>query len=297
MSSTPASSNPTPPPPSIFREYIDPNHFRPFPNNIINPNISEFHFVLTFAVETYQGEAENPRGTGHFNSTWDIERFGPADIRSLKQAHTNAKFVISIGGRGADHSFNPVDSENWIRNAECSLTNILRRYNNENENLEKIIDGIDVYYEYINSDHFNHCIGELINRLKNENLVDVVSITPSRNVLPQYSALFQDNQAAIGLVNYQFHTEDVHTVGDFIHRFYYLRSTVFGQNKLMVGFSTVPGEYVNFSPPVFIDLCQQIIESGFLKGISVWNASYSARYLPPFYIEQRAQAFLTGSDD
>lgn len=66
---------------SIFREYIgvkpNPITLDDFPSEIINPLITEFHFILGFAKEVHD---ENGKGTGQFKPTWNMDYFSPEKV-------------------------------------------------------------------------------------------------------------------------------------------------------------------------------------------------------------------------
>ncbi|XP_027338326.1 chitinase 2-like [Abrus precatorius] len=279
--------------PTIFREYIGPMScpgLHNFPD-IINPEISEFHFILAFATEDYGCDG---RGTGKFQATWNVQDFSTEKIKELKKEHKNAKVVISIGGRGVECPFNPIEKQKWIDNAKFSLKIIIQDYKDPCSCIT-VIDGIDINYEHIKSDDFVECIGEVIEYLKKDVLINVVSIAPSAPVLSQYKTLYKEQKCYINWVDYQFYDQCLSSKCEF-EKLYRDLSDVF-KDKLLAGYSTDPNDKDNqISPEDFLKACEDLIKCQFLPGIFVWNANYSADDHPPFYFEKLAQELLTKCD-
>ncbi|XP_061360430.1 chitinase 2-like [Gastrolobium bilobum] len=284
--------------PKIFREYIgvkeEPDSLNDFPDEIINSKIGEFHFILGFAMEDYDN---NGRGTGIFKRRWNYGYFSPEKIKKLKNDHENEviKVVISIGGRASGdtkYPFNPAEKEVWIEKAQESLKEIIKDYKGQ-------IDGIDINYENIESDDFSHCIGKVINGLKNKDgVINVVSIAPSYPVQAHYKKLYMANGKDINWVDYQFYDQIVSTKVEFI-KLYSDLSNVYDKEKLLAGFSTDPNDAGKISREVFLEGCNDLISSASLPGIFVWNANDSALNVisndVPFYFEKLAQRKLTDS--
>lgn len=81
---------------SIFREYIgvkpNPITLDDFPSEIINPLITEFHFILGFAKE---GHDDNGKGTGEFKPTWNMDYFSPEKVAFFPYYLFHFNFVLN----------------------------------------------------------------------------------------------------------------------------------------------------------------------------------------------------------
>ncbi|WVZ20521.1 hypothetical protein V8G54_007843 [Vigna mungo] len=288
-------------PKPIFREYIigskDVPSIEGFPVEIINKKIPQFHFILAFASEDYVEDASGKKqGKGNFRTTWNVTKFSAKKIRELKEEYEGVKVVISLGGRGTDFPFNPKDKEIWIDNAKKSLNEIISVL--YKFHLETVIDGIDINYEHIESseDEFAYSIGKVIDYLQTTITSGlVVSIAPSKPVLPHYQQLFKANPNRIHWVNYQYYDQKVPSTHEFVNLHQTLIDT-FGVDKLLAGFSTDPNNKGNISLEVFVEGVLQLIASGSLAGIFVSDAQSSRLIEPPLYVEKKAQEILTGSD-
>ncbi|XP_004503412.1 chitinase 2-like [Cicer arietinum] len=219
--------------PIIFREYIGvkpyPNTLHDFPVDIINSNIDQFHFILGFAIETYD---DNGNSTGFFHPYWNVHFFSPEKVKKLKQNYDNVKVVISIGGRDDKHPFHPASKVDWADNAVNSLKKIIQQYNKVKDPWSfNIIDGIDINYEYIKSDgeDFAYCVGDVIKRLKEDIdvSIDMVSIAPSKQVNSKYHTLYLAHADDIDWVDYQFYFETLKSKDEFKNLFLSL-SDVYG---------------------------------------------------------------------
>ncbi|CAL5211490.1 unnamed protein product [Lathyrus oleraceus] len=205
--------------PTIFREYIGMgDYINRFPDEMINANMEEFHFILCFATETHV----DGKGTGDFGSNWSITSFSPEKVVELKKKLKNVKVkvVISIGGNGPENTFNPKDNEDWIVNATSSIKGIILNYQTKVPN-DDVLDGIDINYENISSSisDFSNCIGQVIKLLKDDPVVSksmkVVSIAPTRDSQPHYLKLYLDNKRIIDWIDYKFYNEYFNTAEDF----------------------------------------------------------------------------------
>ncbi|KAJ1438711.1 Glycoside hydrolase family 18, catalytic domain [Sesbania bispinosa] len=292
--------------PKIFREYIGvkpyPDNLNNFPEDIINPKISEFHFILGFATEDYDQEG---KGTGYFKRTWNYDYFSPDKVRELKKKYGNVKVIISIGGRHTDSSqypFNPAEKELWSDQAIESLKEVIADYDGEKDECgcNNVIDGIEINYEEIKctDTDFAHYIGKVIKELKKlVPSIKVVSIAPSDLVRPHYKRLYQEYHDYINWVDYQFYDQKVSSKDEFVNLFRELSNEY--QGKLLAGFSTDPNDAGKISREVFLEGCSELIHRKLLPGISVWDANDSV--VPrsnekPFLLEEKAQNLLTGSD-
>lgn len=279
----------------IFREYIGSKSAMEnsggFPVEIINGEISEFHFILAYAKEDY--DPTTNKGNGNFRPTWNV-KFDVESIKKLKKDNKNVKVAISIGGRGS-HSpaFDPVGKYRWIEKAKKSLKQIIfEDYKSDHCGCSgTVIDGIDIAYERIESDadEFAYCMGEVIKDLKSNGLV--ISIAPSKPFESHYRKLYEDNTSDICWVNYQFYYEKLSTAEEFKNR-YNNEVDCFTVEKLLAGFSTDPNDNDNISPQDFFDACRQLIGTGSLPGIFVCDADDSIHYDPRFFVEKQAQLII-----
>ncbi|XP_027338323.1 chitinase 2-like [Abrus precatorius] len=287
----------------IFREYIGAKpspKLRKFPVEIINPKISEFHFILAFATDDY--DPTTGRGKGNFRPSWNVSDFSAVKIKEMKAQYRNVKVVISIGGRGTKYPFNPEDKLQWIHNAKKSLKEILEvDYKDDCGCVTKtVIDGVDINYEHIESDGFVECIGEIIEYLKRKGMM--VSIAPSDStdpanpVLTNYKNLYKDNKEHIDWVDYQFYDQTVSTTHAFVNLYRSL-SDFFSVKKLLAGYSTDPEDAGKISQKVFFEGCEILLRSDSLPGIFVWDANDSKVLEEPYYVEIKAQQLLTKSED
>ncbi|XP_027348186.1 chitinase 2-like [Abrus precatorius] len=281
---------------SIFREYIGgkpyPDDLKDFPD-IINRKLDEFHFILASAVEEYDN---NGKGTGIFRQNWNENYFGAEHIKELKRKYryenVKVKVMISIGGRG--NAFDPAEKEVWPDRARDSLEKIIQHY----QRLDAIIDGIDINYEVVKTKEtdFAHCIGSVIDALKNKDkVINEVSIAPSKNTQSHYLKLYRAHQKDVRLVDYQFYDQSVPSAADFVALFRQL-SDEYQENILLAGFSTdLDLDSGKLSREVFIEAATDLINTGSLRGIFVWDANDSAAADDPFFFEVKAQKLLTGS--
>jgi hypothetical protein len=293
--------------PIIFREYIGvkdyPDNFT-FPTQIINDKIPNFHFILGIATEDYDLKG---KGTGNFQRTWDDEHFGAKQVKSLKDAHSKVKVVISIGGRGPKLPFNPAANEIWIENATTTIKKIITDYKHQDFNdgcgCNVIIDGIDINYEVVESNDgdFAHCIGKLITNVKDDFPRDrFVSIAPSDVSSKHYKRLYQEYPDEIDFVDYQFYNQKVSSKDDFVKLFRALAANDYDINKLLAGYSTdFRDPHGEFKQEDFIEGCKSLVRKKLLKGVFLWNANDSKVPIsnePPFFLEGLMQKILTHSD-
>lgn len=276
--------------PTIFREYIGMgDYIDHFPDEMINADIKEFHFILCFATETHV----DGKGTGLFDSNWSLTSFSPEKVVELKKKLNNVKVkvVISIGGIGPEDTFNPKNNEDWIVNATSSIKGIILNYQTKVPN-DDVLDGIDINYEKISSSitDFSNCIGEVIKQLKVDPVVSksmkVVSIGPTENSQSYYLKLYRDNKGYIDWIDYKFYNQYFNTVDDFEKLFKKL-VTEYGSalDKFLVGVST----YEAIKSKTIIEGCEYLLNRGSLVGAFVWDAKPSA---PAYTPEREIQKLL-----
>ncbi|XP_050901164.1 chitinase 2-like [Lathyrus oleraceus] len=279
--------------PIIFREYIT-ECLDAFPASIINENMSQFHFILGFATDTY---LQDGTGTGNFTRTWNVDDFSPTKVLNLKQEHRNVKVVISIGGHGPEDVFNPYDKEEWIKNAKSSIKDLLLDYKVESTPVNiYTIDGIDINYEIIksNEDDFAYCIGKVIKQLKEDpqvlNSVNVVSIAPTEDLQPHYRTLYLENQDNIDWINYKFYNQSFDSENEFVKLFKILLFQYRTPCKLLPGVSTNTSSPSPMTTDIFVKGCTILLKTVSLPGVFVWDANTSA---PAYSLEGELQDLLT----
>jgi hypothetical protein len=296
--------------PKIFREYIGVKPYskslRDFPIKIINSNISEFHFILGFANEEYD---DKKRGTGVFKTTWNVEFFGPEDVKRLKENNKNVKVVISFGGCDEKTPFNPAEDNIWMEKAVASLKAIILKYKDQSG--KSIIDGIDINYEHILTSidkdrcRFAECLGQVITDLKKDRdlNINVVSIAPSEHNDSHYRKLYWENIDNINLVDYKFYnqTKIVQTSEEFV-KLYLKIANDYTPDKFLPGISTDPGhtepadKIIKMPREIFTAGCKHLMQYSTLPGIFLWNAHDSV--VPPsgetkaFLLEDILQSLL-----
>ncbi|KAL6132683.1 hypothetical protein ACLB2K_064922 [Fragaria x ananassa] len=269
----------------IFREYIGAefNNVK-FSDVPINPNV-EFHFLLSFAID-YDTSGSSPTN-GNFNVFWDTDNLGASQVSAIKNAHSNVKVGLSLGGDSVNSGsayFNPSSVDSWVSNAVSSLTNIIQQYN---------LDGIDIDYEHFRSDPntFSDCIGRLIKTLKDNGVIQFASIAPfdDDDVQSHYLALWKNYGQLIDYVNFQFYAYDQSTtVSQFIN-YFKKQSSNYSGGKVLASFSTDGSG--GLSPENgFFTACHRLKSEQNLHGIFVWSADDSKKN--GFRYEKQSQALL-----
>ncbi|XP_045790252.1 chitinase 1-like [Trifolium pratense] len=271
---------------SIFREYIgvkpSSKVLRNFPTEIINSDINEFHFILGFASEEYDN---SNKGTGVFKESWNVDYFGPDDVRTMKEKYANVKVVISIGGRDSKTPFDPLTGlEEWSKKAVESLKRIIGKYKSSSG--DNTIDGIDINYQYIHGSEsdrrFANYLGRVITELKyNTDLrINVVSIAPSPNNDTHYLNLYSANKDDINWVDYKFYNNPyVISSSDEFVNLYNEAEKAYCPEKVLPGLSTDPADD-KMSWEIFIGGCKLLKKKSKLPGIFIWNANDSAIPVP-----------------
>ncbi|PRQ33843.1 putative chitinase [Rosa chinensis] len=269
----------------IFREYIGAefNNVK-FSDVPINPNV-EFHFLLSFAID-YDTSGSSPTN-GNFNVFWDTGNLGASQVSDIKNAHSNVKVGLSLGGDSVNSGscyFKPASVDSWVSNAVSSLTSIIQKYN---------LDGIDIDYEHFKSDPntFSECIGRLIKTLKNNGVIKFASIAPfdDDDVQSHYLALWKNYGQLIDYVNFQFYAYDQSTtVSQFIN-YFKKQSSNYNGGKVLASFSTDGSG--GLSPENgFFTACHRLKSEQNLHGIFVWSADDSKKN--GFRYEKQSQALL-----
>lgn len=269
---------------NLFAEYIGAlSKNVTFSDVPINPAV-EFHFILAFAID-YTTESGPPVPTdGNFNIFWDTSNLSPEAVEAIKAQHSNVKVALSVGGYCVKNQlaeFNP--SSAWVDNAVSSLSKIIEEYH---------LDGIDIDYENFQADNetFAECIGQLIKRLKQSNVISFASIAPFDD--PHYLALWNKYGDAIDYVNFQFYGySNSTTVSQFI-QYYNMQASQYSRGKLLVSFISSGG--AGLSPENgFFEACNMLKQNGELEGIFVWCADSSKSKSNGFKYETQSQALLT----
>ncbi|XP_050371370.1 chitinase 2-like [Argentina anserina] len=269
----------------IFREYIGAefNNVK-FSDVPINPNV-EVHFLLAFAID-YDTSGSSPTN-GNFNVFWDTDNLGASQVSDIKNAHSNVKVGLSLGGDSVNSGpayFNPSSVDSWVSNAVSSLTSIIQQYN---------LDGIDIDYEHFQSDPdtFSECIGRLIKTLKDNGVIKFASIAPfdDDDVQSHYLALWKNYGQLIDYVNFQFYAYDQSTtVSQFID-YFKTQSSNYNGGKVLASFSTDGSG--GLSPENgFFTACHRLRSEQNLNGIFVWSADDSKKN--GFRYEKQSQALL-----
>ena len=144
-----------------------------------NANLDkELHIVVPFARDYDSGNAYM---MGKFLPYFDTTGFSAQAIKDFrkKSQYTDIKFFLSIEGRDPRFPFSltSTDESTWIQNAIDSLKKIVEDYG---------FDGIDVYYEHIESiaeNQFASSFFEVITRLKlRDKVISMASMTVSSRV-------------------------------------------------------------------------------------------------------------------
>ncbi|XP_027338324.1 uncharacterized protein LOC113852288 [Abrus precatorius] len=176
----------------------------------------------------------------HWKVQANVQEFSTEKIKELKKEHKNAKVVIGIGGRGTKYP--SILKENY---------NGLTMPRSHSKILE--------------IDYKDDCV---IEYLKKDVLINVVSIAPSAPVLLQYKTLYKEQKGYINWVDYQFYDQCLSSKCEF-EKLYHDLSDVF-KDKLLAGYSTDPNDKDNqISPEDFLKACEDLIKCQFLPGIFV----------------------------
>ncbi|KAB1200739.1 Chitinase 2 [Morella rubra] len=269
----------------LFREYIGAEFKNvTFADVPINRNV-EFHFILSFAID--YDTSGTSLTNGDFNIFWDSYNLSPSQVSSIKNAHSNVKVAVSLGGDTVSNKyayFSPSSVDSWVSNAVSSLTRIIKQYD---------LDGLDIDYEHFHghSDTFAECIGRLITTLKRNKVISFASIAPfdDDQVQERYLALWRKYGHQIDYVNFQFYAYNKGTtVSQFISYFNTQSSNYKGGKVLTSFLSDGSG---GLSPANgFFTACERLKSQQRLHGIFVWCADESKAN--GFRYEKQSQALL-----
>ncbi|KAI4323818.1 hypothetical protein L6164_023397 [Bauhinia variegata] len=257
---------------SIFRQYTRDDSFTNIGNvRQIIPFLKEYQIALAFARD--YDVKDNPTN-GNFTPYWNVEKVTPASIIQFKKDNPNVKInvLISIGDRDAKFPFNPIDRDSWISNATRSIRNIIRNNFQLVRNIVGI--GIDVYYEHIeDEDLFAFCIGQLIKKLKEVQVISFASIAPSFNLQTHYFKLYQKYSDFIDLVDYQFYNEvePIPNPASLIKRYEIIASKFYPKEKLLAGYSSVRKDWSKLVPIVFFLGGSFLVVTNLAQGASIWD--------------------------
>ncbi|KAI4313715.1 hypothetical protein L6164_026671 [Bauhinia variegata] len=262
----------------IFAEYIGATNpqidFAKVPNRQVCP----FHFNLAFATD-YDAGGNNTNG--NFDSKW-AAKFDAPSISLYKKSHKETRFFLSIGWYDDKYPFTMGDNT-WADNASKTLADMIDSLN---------IDGLDIHYSKVDAsippDAFAHAVGNLIKDLKEKQVIQFASITPTPTLDDYYNKLYDDHKDIIDFVNYRFYDLDVTpaTVVDLKKAIKDVK-TKYQSAKLLVGNKTNDNSKGKILDDVFF---KTYIQMSFqLHGIFAWSADESPN---TFQFENDAQEEL-----
>lgn len=244
---------------------------------------------LSFAIDlTSTGQKANGIHSVYWNPT-----LTKAAAKAWRQAHSNGRIVIAIGGAvyytpsGTEVSvdwYNPTNPTQWLANAVSSLTTIIQDYG---------ADGIDIDIERFpnGNTNFVSLIGQLIQTLKNNGVINIVSVAPGFDQLALYTQLHNSYGSYIDLVNYQFYGEGLNTCAKYKARYNVVVQSL-PVNK--VGLSTqVALDPNTITGSTFYNCVTQIKNEGrAISGVYLWNADLSKNLNNNFQTEKDVDAIL-----
>ncbi|ONK56559.1 uncharacterized protein A4U43_C10F10050 [Asparagus officinalis] len=253
-----------------------------FDNVPIYPDI-DFYFLLSFAIDADpSGKPQN----GKFSPYWD-SNLTPDAVVAVKARYPNVKVLASLSGWSINSKvlswYKPKSTSSWITNAFTSLKSISNKYH---------LDGIDIDYETFpqNDTTFPYCIGELITRLKQKNVITVASIAPYYKTVNPYIDLFRRYGDVIDYVNHQFYTDKVKYPAYYLQDFR-LRASQFNASKLLPSYE-INGRGIQGD--AFFDALKLIESRGFaVNGVMIFSADASQK--DNYYFERKSQQFLLNS--
>ncbi|KAH7661396.1 Chitinase protein [Dioscorea alata] len=270
---------------NLFTEYIGAifNGVK-FTDVPINPSV-DFRFILAFAIDYTDTSSPSPTN-GQFNIFWDSTNLSPSQVSSIKQANSNVKVAVSLGGdsvHGVAANFNPTSVDSWVSNAVSSLTSIIQQYN---------LDGIDIDYEHFSTDEatFASSIGQLITTLKNNGVISFASIAPFDSVNSYYMALWKDYASVIDYVNFQFYAYSSATTETQFESYFETQRGNYNGGKVLASIGSAAGSGGLSPANGFFDACQTLKSKGELSGIFIWCADNSMAN--SFAYENQAQSLL-----
>ncbi|KAL5982656.1 hypothetical protein ACLOJK_016731 [Asimina triloba] len=243
----------------------------------------DFYFILGFAIDADpSGQPQN----GIFSPYW-ANTLTPESVAAIKARHPNVKALASLSGWSVGghvlHWYDPKDPELWISNAAESISSLAIKYH---------LDGIDIDYENFpkRNSTFAFCIGELITRLKNQNVITVATIAPYYKTVGPYIELYNRFEDVIDYVNHQFYTDKVRSPQGYLEDFE-LRAGQFRAQKLLPSYE-VNGRGIQGD--AFFQALNLLVQNGFeVNGVMIFSADASSSN--GFYYERQSQVFLLNS--
>ncbi|XP_021739637.1 chitinase 2-like [Chenopodium quinoa] len=275
--------------PMVFTAYIGAMFKNiKFSDVPINKNV-QFNFLLSFAIDYTESSSSPTPTNGKFSIFWDHYNLIPSEVSSIKNKHPNVRVGVSLGGDSvSDHPaiFMPSSIDSWVSNAVSSLKDIINKYH---------LDGIDINYEHFergsDTETFVECIGRLIKNLKENNIVNFVSIAPfnSDDVQKRYQALWKKYGKYIDYVNFQFYSyEQITSKSEFIT---YFKNETENYKDGMILASYISDGSTGLKPGKdFLTACEKLKEMNLLHGIFFWCADDSKAL--KFKHEVKAQELL-----
>lgn len=310
----PESGDQNPPTPpvsvlaSIYRVYAsNKNSFQSLRNVSFNNN-AEIQVCLAFARDY---DEKNQTTMGKFRPYFDqklVTRDEDFISEFKNTSGTPVKFFLSIGGRSKRFPFrikNWDDSKTkttWINNAVESLREIIKDYK---------IDGLDIYYNHIESPAFAEVIGAVVDELKKlkpeDGGITEFSISPSASHNERhYQALYQkcakDDITTSTTVAYQSQYENgpLYTVDELKNLFEKLvKSSGYPEKQLLPGHTILPSDWSNVPLTLFQAAIPTFLDTLKLPGFSMWTVfdhdpekdssmenNIQIRYYPPSIIAE-----------
>ncbi|KAL5152221.1 RuBisCO-associated protein [Glycine soja] len=258
---------------SIFRQYTLDDSFSQV---LVSPKfLKEYQIALTFASD-YDDDGVPTNGV--FRPTWDLTKVTPESITRFKDKNPDVdiKVFISIGNRGTQHPFKPLNNQTWIQNATMSLTSLINNLH--------VVHGIDVLYDHIDASpaDFTECVGQLIRNLKENGVVSQASISPSSYPNQEYyPLLYSSVPFFVDWVDYQFQSEDqpVLEPTTLVKRYNEL-TKVYPKTKLFAGYSAENEDWATVSPFVFFLGAMDLLKKRSAPGVSIHYHNYYASEAP-----------------
>uniref|UniRef100_A0A0E0EXW7 GH18 domain-containing protein n=1 Tax=Oryza meridionalis TaxID=40149 RepID=A0A0E0EXW7_9ORYZ len=265
----------------VFREYVGAQQSEVNLTDVpVNPNVGEFHFILSFAIDYTSDSAPQPTN-GNFSPSWNTSHHTPEAVAGFKRRHPDgpnipkARVMLSVGGDSvmerANVFFSPVDEDSWVRNAVESLSAIINNYN---------LDGVDIDYEHFRTDAamFTRCIGRLLTELKARKPGLITSIAP-----------YSDTESSTPI--YGRDTTDQDDI-----RYYNTQANNnFAGGRVLAAINTNrPGRHQHRQPGCGPPGVQRA-EPERLPGIFFWSADASHNQNQGFTYEARAQQMLANN--
>jgi len=254
---------------------------------ITQPGV-DYILGLSFAIDmNLDGATQNGIHTAYWSST-----LSPSAAKSWRQANSNARVVISIGGSqlygNNNHIYsvnwyNPANTTQWLANAVASLTSLCQSYG---------CDGIDIDIENFpnGTTNFVALIGELITTLKQTGVISIVSMAPGSDQLALYTSLYSSYGSFIDIINYQFYDgEGLDTCAKYTARVNQVAAQL---PVTKLGLSTqVSNQTDCISGTAFVNCVASIKTNNSIAGVYLWDADLSKMYLN-FSTEKAVAAIL-----